>query len=88
MIEFEDNRIVLNVDRCIYCNSKNIVKLGDIVICRDCGESFSKIYEFENPKDCDHCGYLGDCIERFRFCPFDGEDVNKKLIESWMNGKL
>ena len=83
MIEIRDGMVVLDVKECIYCGSKNIIKLKDIIICLDCGESFVDTYEFENPRDCNHCGYFGDCLERFKYCPFDGKNVNEKLIESW-----
>jgi len=84
MIEIRDNSIILNVDECVYCGSKNVVRVkDDIILCKDCGERFVLTYDFENPKDCDHCGFYDDCVNRFRYCPFDGRNVNEKLIESW-----
>ena len=80
---FSNGRIEINTDRCLFCNSKNIVKIDGLIICRNCGDAFPEYFEFENPKDCRRCGYQGDCLERFKFCPFDGRDVNKKLIEQW-----
>jgi len=83
MIVIGDGVVILNVDECPNCGSRNIFKKDGSVICLDCGENFADVYEFENPRDCDHCGYYGDCLERFRFCPFDGRDANEKLMESW-----
>jgi len=89
MIEFKDNLVILNIKECVYCGSENVVKVeGDIMVCRDCGERYTCTYEFENPRDCNHCGYFGDCLERFRYCPFDGKNVNEKLIESWRKEQL
>ncbi len=82
-IRIEFGKVVIRTDRCPLCNSENVRKEDDLIVCTDCGEAFPEEFDFEDPKDCNHCGYYGDCVERFRFCPFDGSDVNGKLVESW-----
>lgn len=82
-IRIEFGRVVIKTDICPLCGSTNIEKFEDILYCRDCGEDFPEVFDFENPKDCNHCGYFEDCLERFRFCPFDGSNANEKLMKSW-----
>jgi len=83
-IRIESGKITIKTDRCPACNSENVKKIGDLLYCRDCEEVFPETYDFENPKDCNYCGYYGDCLERFSFCPFDGSNVNLKLMQSWV----
>lgn len=83
-----DGIIFVEINECLNCGSRNILKENDLVVCLDCEEEFAEIYEFQNPRACSHCGYQDDCLERFRFCPFDGKDANEKLMSSFRKKRL
>ena len=87
-IRIEEGRIVIKSENCPACGSSNVRKLSDLLFCSDCEEVFPEVYDFENPKNCNYCGYYGDCLDRFSFCPFDGVDVNEKLVKVWMQTRI
>jgi len=82
-IRIEHGKIIIRTSRCPVCSSDNIKKSANLLFCRDCEEIFPEVYDFENPENCNHCGYFEDCLERFSFCPFDGSYVNEKMVKVW-----
>jgi len=82
LVEVRDGKVKLNTNRCPICGNPGIW-IDDLLFCPNCEDAFPKEYDFVDPKSCNHCGYHGDCVERFRYCPFDGVKVDEKLTKSW-----